>query len=220
MFHRTLPLIFLLLVAGSRLGWAGDNAVITADTGWQHVDTKSGVELYARARPGSGVKEFKGTGLINAKPAAVEKVISDVAAYTRFMPYVSEAKVISTTGNVTVTYQRLDCPIVSNRDYTVRVEHGTLAGNGGAMTYRDTWETDNDDGPPELKGVVRVKVNEGLWLLEPAGPGGASTQATYQIFTDSGGALPAFLANHASETAIPKLFDAIRKQVTDPKYAQ
>ncbi len=65
--------------------------------------------------------------------------------------------------------------------------------------------------------MVRVKVNEGSWLLEPAGPGGESTRATYQIFTDSGGAIPAFLANHASQLIIPKLFEAIRKQALDAK---
>ena len=66
--------------------------------------------------------------------------------------------------------------------------------------------------------MVRVKMDEGSWLLEPTGPGGASTQATYQIYTDSGGALPAFLANRDCQMAVPKLFDAIRKQAQDPKY--
>jgi hypothetical protein len=86
------------------------------------------------------------------------------------------------------------------------------------MIYRDTWQTDNEAGPAERHGLVRVNVDEGSWLLEPVGPAGASTQATYQIFTDSGGTLPAFLANRGSQMAIPRLFEAIRKQVRDPKY--
>jgi hypothetical protein len=117
-----------------------------------------------------------------------------------------------------VAYQRLNVPFVANRDYTVRVEHGTTRNASGVMIYRDTWQTDNDAGPPQLPGTVRVKVNEGSWLLEPAGTDGNSTQATYQIFTDSGGVIPAFLANRASQLIIPKLFDAIRKQAHDPKY--
>jgi len=192
--------------------------MLSADTGWQRADEKDSVTLYSRSRPGSGVKEFKGTGLINATPAMVEKVLQDVANYPSFMPYVTEARIISQTGPEVVTYQRLDVPLVANRDYTVRVEHGIVKGAGGTLIYRDTWQTDNEAGPPEQHGLVRVKVNEGSWLLEPTGADGSTTQATYQIYTDSGGALPAFLANKGSQMAIPKLFEALRKQVRDPKY--
>ena len=192
--------------------------MLSADTGWQRVDDKAGVTLYSRTRVGSSIKEFKGTGAIDAAPATVEKVLEDVRSYPDFMPYVTESRMISEDGGVAVTYQQLSLPMVTNRDYTVRVEHGTATGASGAMIYRDTWQTANEAGPPERHGVVRVKVNEGSWLLEPVGPGGASTQATYQIYTDSGGALPAFLANRASQVVIPKLFEAIRKQARDPKY--
>ena len=125
---------------------------------------------------------------------------------------------LSQDGTDEVTYQRLNVPFISNRDYTVRVEHGTAKAAGGVMIYRDTWQTANEAGPPERHGTVRVKVNEGSWLLEPMGPDGASTQATYQIFTDSGGVVPAFLVNRGSQIVIPRLFEAIRKQVHDPKY--
>jgi len=193
-----------------------DGPNLTADTaGWQRLEEKGGVTLYSRTRIGSRLKEFKGTGLISAPPAAVEKVLEDVASYTAFMPYVTEARQISQSGDEALTYQRIAFPLVATRDYTLRVQRGTVLGPGGVLIYRDTWQTDNEAGPPEQRGLVRVKVDEGSWLLEPDG---AATQATYQIFTDSGGDLPAFLANKACQIAIPRLFDAIRKQVRDPKY--
>jgi hypothetical protein len=34
-----------------------------------------------------------------------------------------------------------------------------------------------------------------------------------------GGAIPAFIANRASQVAIGRLFVAVRKQVKDPKYS-
>jgi len=64
---------------------------------------------------------------------------------------------------------------------------------------------------------VRVKICEGKWLLEP--DGAIKTRATYCIYSDSGGALPSFIANHVSLTGISRLFAAIRKQVKDPRYA-
>ena len=212
-------LLCLLLIAAAPPARPDGGATLSADTGWQSLDDKDGVALLSRARIGSGMKEFKGTGLIDSPPATVEKVLDDVGSYTAFMPYVTEARVISQDGITEVTYQRLNVPFVSNRDYTVRVEHGMAKGAAGELIFRDTWQTANEAGPAERRGIVRVKVNEGSWLLEPAGAGGSATRATYQIFTDSGGALPAFLANRASQTIIPRLFEAIRKQAHDPKYA-
>jgi len=213
-----LPLLCLLLISGALPARPDDHATLSADTAWERIEDKGGVTLFSRARLGVPFKEFKGTGLIDASSATVEKVLQDVSSYPDFMPYVTECRVISQVGAESITYQRLTIPFVSNRDYTVRVEHGTTKDPTGAITFRDTWETANEAGPPERHGTVRVKVNEGSWLLEPAGPDGASTQATYQIFTDSGGVIPAFLANHGSQVIIPRIFEALRKQVHDPKY--
>jgi hypothetical protein len=84
--------------------------------------------------------------------------------------------------------------------------------------YTSKWSPANELGPPEQKGVVRVKVCEGTWRFDPQGP--AKTLATYSIYTDSGGYLPAFIDNRVSLTGIRKLFAAVRKQVKESKYAQ
>ena len=55
-------------------------------------------------------------------------------------------------------------------------------------------------------------------VLEPAGP--RQTRATYCIFCDAGGSIPAMVLNSANKTAIPKLFDAIRKQAKLEKYSR
>jgi hypothetical protein len=47
-----------------------------------------------------------------------------------------------------------------------------------------------------------------------------TTRATYQLYTDSGGAIPKFIKENGSQIGIRKLFAAIRKQVRDPKYAE
>jgi hypothetical protein len=83
------------------------------------------------------------------------------------------------------------------------------------MSY---WTPANELGPPEKKGVVRVKVCEGKWLLEPDGT--IKTRATYSLYTDTGGLIPSFIANRVSQTGISRLFAAIRKQVKDPRYAE
>ena len=103
-----------------------------------------------------------------------------------------------------------------DRDYTLRVSKKSWPGPKG-LTYLSQWQTANELGPPERKGVVRLKVCNGNWLLEPDGP--TKTRATYSIYSETGGVIPAFIANHASLTAIKKLYAAIRTQVKQPQYA-
>jgi hypothetical protein len=184
-------------------------------TEWKLISNKEGVALYRRQRPASN--ESRAIAEIAAPTAVVHAVIGDVESYASFMPYTAECRVLKREGNSIVAYQRISAPLTSDRDYTVRIRSSSKPAEGG-ITYLSQWETDNAQGPPEKSGVVRVKLCEGSWLLEPAGPN--TTRATYTIYTDSGGAIPAFIKNTGSQIGIRKMFAAIRKQVRDPKYAK
>jgi hypothetical protein len=183
---------------------------------WVEESKGDGVVIHSRTRAGSELKEFRGIGLIDAPPQIVFAVLDDTESYPEFMPYSSEVRVLKRDKNTVLAYQRLDLPFVSDRDYTLRSKHDTWRGAEG-LIYRIRWEPANDLGPAEKPGVSRVNLCEGGWLLEPDPSGG--TRAVYSIFTDNGGALPQFLATNASRMAIRKLFDAIRNQVKNPKYA-
>ena len=184
--------------------------------GWTQESAGKDVVIHSRARAGSGLKEFRAVGLIDAPPAAVFAVLDDSEAYPRFMPYTSECRVLKREKDTVLAYQRLELPIVSDRDYTLRSKHQRWLGPDGPI-YWIRWEPANDLGPAEKPGVQRVNVCEGGWLLEPTEAGG--TRAIYTIYTDSGGTIPPVLANTGSRTAIRKVFEAIRKQVKDPKYS-
>jgi len=188
-----------------------------SSTDWSLVTHSETLDVFQRPHPGSSLHEYKAVGLINAEPLVVKRVLDDVEAYPQFMPYVAESRIISNDPAGRVTYSRLSPPIAGDRDYTIRVICDTRRGEGGAVSYCNRWETANELGPAVKSGVTRVKVTEGSWLLEPAG---RQTRASYQIFSDSGGALPAFVLNSATKTAIPKLFDSVRKRVTLPKYSE
>ena len=182
---------------------------------WKLISTSEQVALYRRTIPGPGHYETKAIGEIAAPSTVVHAVIDDVESYTKFMPYTAEARVIKRDGDTLLGYQRLSTPMISDRDYTLRVRTTEKNVEGG-ITYITRWETDNASGPTERPGIVRVKICDGGWLLEPAGP--AATHATYSIYTDSGGAIPGFIKNVGSQVGIRKLFAALRKQVQNPKY--
>lgn len=183
--------------------------------GWTVANRTDNLTVFTRPREGSSIRECKAIGFIDAEPIVVKRVIDDTADYPKFMPYVVESKTISHLADGRVGYQRISPPIVGDRDYTVRVKCESKAGPGGTC-YCNRWEAANDLGPAEIKGVTRVKITQGSWLLEPCA--GGKTKATYTIYSDSGGGIPTFLLNSANKTAIPKLFDAVRQQCKLGKY--
>ena len=206
----------ILLFSSSNAFSADEPDAVNPQDGWTvAADTKE-VIIYSRPHPDSRLKEFKAIGSIDAAACAVHAVIDDFENYPKFMPYTLECRLIKSEGNSMIGYQRLSPKICEDRDYTLRVWKKSWPGSQG-LVYLSQWEAANELGPAERKGVVRVKVCDGTWLLEPDGP--AKTRATYSIYSDTGGVIPAFIANHASLTAIKKLYGAIRKQVKDPKYA-
>lgn len=114
--------------------------------------------------------------------------------------------------NSSLSYHAISAPLLADRDYTVRVRDSEQC---GGKIFCSRWELANALGPPEQAGVVRVKINEGSWLLEAQDDD--TTLAIYDVYTD-GGALPAFVANRANQIAIGRVFEAVRKQVQQPKY--
>lgn len=182
---------------------------------WELVSTTDNVTLYRRSRPGPGHYESKAIGEIAAGTAVVHAVLDDMGSYSRFMPYTVESKILKREGDSVVGYQRISTPFVKDRDYTLRIRTTSKTTDGGT-SYLSRWVTENGLGPAERPGIVRVKLCEGGWLLEPVGP--KVTRATYSIYTDSGGVIPAFVKNIGSQIGIRKVFTAIRNQVRDPKY--
>src|SRR5579862_8411803 len=75
-------------------------------------------------------------------------------------------------------YQRLDLPVIDDRDFTLHVTWGDDAGVGWMR-----FATANERGPAPHAGVVRVSQHEGSWRLEPL-EGGAATHAVYRFYLD------------------------------------
>ena len=187
-----------------------------ASDGWKLVNESNGVTIYSRPHPGSSLKEFKALGEITAPSRAVCGVIEDVDNYPNFMPYMAECKLLKRDGDALLSYQRISPRICCDRDFTLRTYRTSWSTNAGTV-YSNRWESANALGPAKKAGVVRVPFCQGSWLLEPTADD--RTRATYSVYTDTGGLVPPFIANHFSMTGIREIFAAVRKQVQQPKYS-
>jgi hypothetical protein len=168
-----------------------------------------GLAVYTREKPGFDAREVKATGQVDAPPAKVFEVVTDYEHQVGAMPYVEKAQVFSRTDAEVTFWAQGDFPMVSRRDWVLRTRLEKEL-PGGA--YRASWEpAEAKDAPPAADGVVRLLVNTGSWTLEPL-DGGKRTLATYQLLTDPGGSIPTFIANRANTTALPELFNRVRKR--------
>lgn len=212
MSRRILPTIVFVLAGSVCLA---SEPPTNGNKGWQLASERNGVLIYSRPRAGSPLKEFKAIGEIGASSRAVQEVLDDIETYPSFMPYNAECRLLKRESDSVIAYQRFSPPICSDRDYTLRVYRTSWPAADGVV-YSSHWEPANGLGPAKKPGVVRVNVCEGTWLLEPDGAN--KTRATYCIYTETGGLVASFIANHFSQVAIAKLFVAIRNQVKQPKY--
>jgi Polyketide cyclase / dehydrase and lipid transport len=213
---RILAGFAMVFVFGGTIGLASELPTsVDPKDGWKLESETKDVSIYSRAHAGSRLKEFRAIGPIDAPTSSVHAVIDDFENYPNFMPYTLECRLLKRESDSIITYQRLSPKIAEDRDYTLRVWKKSWPGPDGS-TYLDQWKTANELGPAEKKGVVRIEICNGGWLLQPDGP--SKTRATYSVYTDTGGLIPAFLANYASRMGISRLFEAVRKQVKNPRY--
>jgi hypothetical protein len=160
--------------------------LILAAGGWEHVETKDGIELYQRDLEGERLVELK---LVTVSKLPVEALCS--AAYgpstlDKDEPGISERRLLSNDGGVRITYERISAPVVNDRDYAVRAVKEPMPGGG----CRTRFEAANEHAPKLPDGVVRIDKLRGGFTFEPVGD---SVVCTYTIFTDPAGATPALL---------------------------
>jgi len=182
---------------------------------WQLSARDGDIRIFGRERPGGGGREMKATGIVDATPHEIWKAIRDYDHYVGTMPYVVESKVLSRSegDKVIELYNRLDLPLVDQRDYLLRiVDESDWKDGKGFLKVSWTPINDKDKEVPLKKDVVRVRINDGYWLLEPR-EDGKKTFATYYVYTAPGGSIPDWIANRANGTAVPKVFQKIKDVV-------
>jgi carbon monoxide dehydrogenase subunit G len=186
------------------------------EDGWTQELDEDGMSVSSRRTPGAAVHEVRIVADVDAPPRAVCSVVADHERTPETIPRVAEARVVAREGNVTWVYERIDVPVLSDRDYTTRVVEEPMEAPPGG--YRIRFEGTADRGPPPRPGVVRIEVIRGAWEFVPVA-GGRRTRVTYTILVDPGGMIPSFIANIAARRAIPDVIRALRRWAPTPRYA-
>jgi hypothetical protein len=165
--------------------WAG--SALAADDGWKECGHKDGVIIEKRAVPGSRFVENRARGHIAMAPAAVLDHIWNGVPH-EYPPTVTKRILVSQAPQEMVIYDQIHTPVVSDRDLTTRL-HKVADPQKGIFEIR--FESASDVGPPPDSHYVRLTKVHGAWHIESDGGGGSNV--SYQVYSEPGGSVPAFL---------------------------
>lgn len=205
--QRIIPVTFLLLgfimVPAAHAEWIPISNSLTPH-GFERIAQRRGITVYKHAR--SAVIRLGAEGRIPYPPAEVERVLLDYRRQVGNIARLSEARVLKQGNRWLQVYQRLNLPVISDRDFTLHVTWGKSRQGLRWIRYRSSTAA----GPAPRKGVVRVSDHRGSWQLKSM-EGGRATWARFQVRIDLAGLLPRWLAKSGSGKEVPEVFFSLNK---------
>jgi hypothetical protein len=155
---------------------------------WRLVKDEAGIQVYLQQIPGSNFQAFRGVTRIRANMPRLLALQDDVSAACAWIHACSEQKLLMHEGDLSWAYSRFHTPWpVQPRDSILQVT--TTRDADGRVTR--TLHGVADYLPPQ-QGFVRVSKVEGFWSLTPRE---GEIEVIYQVHSEPGGSVPAWLAN-------------------------
>lgn len=220
---RRAPAQALLLGTLALLGLGATAPLARADGGdagkgpWRVVRSENGIMVLDRTVPGTKLREFQGTGVIEASIATILAVLQDTAHNPEWMKEAMTQVAIATEGNSEIFYNRTKSPWpVADRDVVMRA---TVGFDLAAKMMRIDFESTTHPQWPPVPKVVRMPFLRGHWHLWPLNDG-KWTRAEYQVHADPGGSLPNWVVNLASKQIPYGTIAALQKQVRRRRYPE
>jgi len=161
--------------------------MLLASPDWKEVLSSDGITVEARERADSRFPEMRATTTVSLSVEALCAGAFGTGLTDKREPSLQSRRVLSETEDERVTFDRITAPVVSDRDYAVRVRR--TRGEGGKC--RVTAELANELAPPPTPGVVRIEHLRLVWDFAPNPDGG--TRLTYVVWTDPNTPLPTFI---------------------------
>ena len=176
-----------------------------ARQGYKQVKRQDGVTVYKHRF--SSLIKLGADGRFRGTPEQVSAALLDYNHHARAVGRVSKSKILERGEGWIIVYQRLSLPIISDRDFTLKVTWGSKDG-----VHWIRFRCLKGRGPDSPDGVIRLSHHQGSWQLR-ATSDGKRTLARFQVSTDMAGDLPRWMARSGADGSIPDLFQAIQKLI-------
>lgn len=164
-------------------------AFVLAADGW--VDrgvTKDGITIETKKMPGSAYETVRVSSKTPVPPDLQADVIWGPAGIEGVAnkKNVRTHEVLREEPTYREFYEVISAPLISDRDFVMKSER-----RKDGVVHEIRFTTIDDPKKPPVPGMIRMQC-QGYAVIEP-GDGGGSI-VTYEVFTDLGGALPAWIA--------------------------
>ena len=155
---------------------------------WELVKEAHDIKVYTAVQHGSAYRRFKATTTMETTMTSLLTVVQDVDSYTRWFAYSKKAELLLDKGDSRYVYMETALPWpFNNEDMIYRLTTHYLSASSVQVDLI---------GLPEFilpnKGIKRMKNSEGYILIEQ---NAALVQITYEMHSQPGGDIPAWLVN-------------------------
>lgn len=190
--------------------------VFCADTEWEYLYTRDGIDVFRKDIPGTPAHAFKGFGFVDAKLEVIGTVLRDIEAYPHWVARCEKTVLLKDIDyNTKVFYSVVDTPLpfkdrdmVMENDTVYHVEKGTAE-----IVFR---LSDQQLVAPNNK-YLRVPDLSGEYRLEFFGR--EKTRVTFTYRGCPGGNVPVRIADWIESKKYPYInIMGIRKMVREQKY--
>jgi ribosome-associated toxin RatA of RatAB toxin-antitoxin module len=200
MEHLEMPLGALLMLVTLAQAAAG---------GWTAAGTTRDVALEFRDDPQLEVREVRATTELPFPAARIFALVCDFTHYGSLVSGVQETKMMSGTAPSDYEIYMRYAPrfvVVSARDVVVHVQGRSTPNESSACQW-----TDLKAREPERKGVVRMPLLRGSWIIEPLDA--TRSRVVYQVAVNPGGRLPGWLVRRGAVSALPDVIEQVQRRL-------
>ncbi len=163
--------------------------LLSVQAEWKSRGEVDGITLETRTVPETGYEFVRVRASTKTPPAKQFAVIWGVPGIesNANKKAVKVHEVILDKPDERIVYQVVSGPLISDRDFVVRRNRRV-----DGEVYEVRWVAIDHPRYPPVADKVRAPRVEGSTVVEPSGDGGSIV--TYEIYTDLGGSLPAWVA--------------------------
>ncbi|PTS84291.1 hypothetical protein DBR00_10220 [Pseudomonas sp. HMWF032] len=155
---------------------------------WKLVKDEAGIQVYLKPDNGSDFHVFRAVTRMRSTLDRLIALQNDVVQACAWMHACNQQRLLAQEGNVSWVYSQFSAPWpIKPRDSIVRVTTEVEAGGRVLRILQGDTEY-----LPRSEGVVRVSKVDGFWQFTAQGE---SVEVIYQVSSDPGGSVPAWLAN-------------------------
>tara|TARA_Y200000002_G_scaffold317796_1_gene276556 strand:- start:1672 stop:2289 length:618 start_codon:yes stop_codon:yes gene_type:complete len=181
-----------------------------SDVQWIKVKLEKGVTVY-RAKIDTRTS-FRGVGNLKGKPKDLISIIENPAGWKNWIENLKSGKLIENKNhNHKIFYQAIKSPFpISDRDVVYESKIFREAPNQVRIEMKSVTH------PKAPKSIgVRMNIIFTRYIIETMKEG--TMRVTFETLSESGGALPDFLVNWASESYPITLFEGLRRELNKIK---